>query len=32
MYLLYSERRVEIEREGTIDIDHKHEVEFESWF
>ena len=23
---------MEIEREGTIDIDHKHEVEFESWF
>ena len=32
MYLLCSEHCVEIQREGTIHIDHKHEVEFESWF
>jgi hypothetical protein len=32
MYLLCSEHRLEIQRQGTIDIDHKHEVEFESWF
>ena len=31
MYLL-CEHHAEIEREGTIDIDHKHEVEFEIWF
>jgi hypothetical protein len=32
VYLLCSEHRAEIQGEGTIDIDHKHEVEFESWF